>query len=130
MIRRIVSILLYCVAGLCLGSGSLFAFATPIPGADKTSLVWDFAPWVIVPLGLGVWISPGGRLREIGIVLIASAALVALPMATVFAPGMEQDFPPEARALFAEQAFGWNFLGVLAGIGSLLFLSGRLWEAE
>jgi len=124
VIRRIASILLYCVGGLCLASGSLFAFMAPIPGVGMAGLVWNFAPWVVGPLGLGLILSPGSRLRELGIVLIAAAGLVALPMATMIAPGMEEEFPPEAMAYFSGQAFGWNFLGVMAGFGGLLMLAG------
>ena len=131
--RRFLSIVFYLVAGSLLMTEAVMAFATLEPGLGKLTMLAMIAPFALIPLVLGALVSPGARLREIGIVLLASMAVAAftvgMTLYVTLMPDTRRFMPPEALDRFGDYAAGAANLIALSGLGLLFFLRGRRSEA-
>lgn len=130
MLRRIVSIILYLIAGLFLTGEALVAFVRAEPDASKAQMLAFMAPFVLVPLALGAWASPGGRLRELGIVLIAAAGWSILTILCFFYLAVRPDtrdlLPADTMEVFGDRLAGGLNLAAILAIGLALFFSSRV----
>lgn len=130
MFRRIISILLYAIAGLFLTSEALVAFVRAEPDASKAQMLAFMAPFFLVPLALGAWASPGARLRELGIVLIAAAGWSILSILCLFYVAVRPDtrdlLPADTMEVFGDRLAGALNLAAILAIGLALVFSNRL----
>jgi hypothetical protein len=134
--RRILSILLYVVAGLFLISWGVISFVDE-PGVSKSALMAGPAPWALIPLAIGLAISPGNRLLDAGIVLLASGVWAGIAAAIVFQamamPESRAMLPPEqlkTLELFNDAGFGSAFTLAMTGLGLALLLIGLRRRAD
>lgn len=131
--RRLLSVLLYIVAGLFLMGWCVMAFVRLDPGESKAEMFAVMAAFALVPLALGAWASPGARLREVGIVLLAASAWggfsVGTILYTLLMPDTRKSLPPEtldSLAMFSDHVTGAAFLALsLAGSMALIRYGGR-----
>jgi hypothetical protein len=127
MARRVISILCYVVAGLFLASEGVLAFLRD-DAADKVGVLLLSAGLAAVPLGIGVALSPGRRMREAGIVLMAGAGWVVLSALNFVYLGAREDMrailPPELFDMFSDYAVGGINFAIMAGLGFFLFRKG------
>ena len=128
MIRRIISIILYVVGGLFLTSEAMIAFARTQPDTSKAEMLAFMAPFFLVPLALGALASPGARLRELGIVLMAAAGWSTVSILcvayVVMMPDTRDLFPADTLEVFGDHAFGAFNLAAMAALGFALFRFG------
>ena len=131
MVRRALSIILYVLGGLCLLGEGTTAFIRIEPDLPNGKLVMMavMAPFYLIPLGLGVLASPGARLRELGIVLMATAGWLTFTAGMVayaaVMPDTRRMLPPNTLDMFGDYAFGAANLVAMAGLGFVLFRYGR-----
>jgi hypothetical protein len=128
--RRIVSILLYIAAGLFLISWGVISFVDE-PGVSKSATMAAAAPWALIPLAIGLAISPGNRLRDAGIVLLFSGIWAGIAAAMVFQamamPESRAMLPPDqlrTLEMFSDVAFGSAFTLAMTGLGLALLVIG------
>ena len=130
MIRRILSIILYVIGGLFLTSEAMVAFVRAEPDASKAEMLAFMAPFFLVPLALGALASPGARLRELGIVLIAAAGWSILTILSFFYVAARPDtrdlLPADTMEVFGDRVAGALNLAAIVAIGLALFFSSRL----
>ena len=98
--RRLMSIILLLVGGFCVGMQVMIGFmAIPADPGGKLAPLVTFTMLAIPFLAIGTWLSPGDRMRELGLTLLIGAAVcVGSFSVTLFLPDEQ---------------------GVVAGIGSL-----------
>ena len=129
MIRRLFSILLYVIAGLFLTTEAMVAFVQAQPDTSKLEMLAFMAPFFLVPLALGALASPGARLREIGIVLIAATGWSLLTILSFIYVATKPDtrdlLPADTIELFGDHLTGALYLAAMAAIGVALLFSGR-----
>lgn len=127
--RRFLSIVFYLIAGMFLMTEAVAAFLRFPPDLGKPTILAVMAPFALIPVGLGALASPGVRLREIGIVLLASMGWAAFSVGMIFyvalMPDTRRFMPPEALDMFGDHAAGAANLIALSGLGVLFFLRGR-----
>jgi hypothetical protein len=125
MVRRVLSILLYLLGGLCLTTEGTMAFIKVGSGQEKAEMLAVTSLFVLVPLGLGVLASPGARLRELGIVLMAAAGWLALTIGMIAymaaMPDTRQFLPPDTFDVFGDHVFGIANFVAMAALGLALF---------
>jgi hypothetical protein len=132
LFRRVVSIFAYVLAGMFLMGWATMSFMGGDDDLQKAFVMAFMAPFSLVPLAIGAIASPGGRVREIGIVLIVAAgwtAFMAVIMAVLL---MDRKFmvtmPPATResfAMFNDIAFGTAFTMAIGAIGFWFVLRKR-----
>jgi hypothetical protein len=127
MARRVISIICYVIAGLFLASEGVLAFLEDSP-SDKAGLLLVSVGLAAIPLGAGVALSPGRRVREAGIVLMAGAGWVVLSALNFVYLSARKDMrdilPPELFEMFDDYAVGGLNFAVMAGLGIYLFRRG------
>jgi hypothetical protein len=127
MPRRVISIFCYVVAGLFLASEGILAFLEDDAG-DKIGALLLASGLAAVPLGIGIAITPGRRMREAGIVLMAGAGWVVLSALNFVYLGARQDMrtvlPPHLFGMFDDYWVGAINFAVMAGLGIYLFRRG------
>jgi hypothetical protein len=130
MFRRILSILLYVIAGLFLIGEAMVAFVQAQPDTSKAAMLAFMAPFFLVPLALGALASPGARLRELGIVLMAAAAWLIPTILCFFYVAVRPDtrdlLPADTMEVFGDRVAGALNLAAIVAIGLALFFSSRL----
>ena len=143
MIRRVLSVVLYIIAGFFLYMVSLMAFidgaAIGASGAAMGAEDAAFAKWLpiiifavpaILTLVVGLAIM-GFRdwKRDAGIVLLSAAGfttfLVCMFVTMLMKEDVRQMMPPDALRLFSDYITGAAVLVVLALAGALLVMTGR-----
>ena len=128
MARRVISIICYVVAGLFLASEGVLAFLDD-EGTDKVGMLLLASALAAVPLGIGVALSPGRRVRESGIVLMAGAGWVVLSALNFVYLSARKDMsavlPSELFGMFDDYLVGAANFAIMAGLGIFLFLRGR-----
>jgi hypothetical protein len=120
--RRIASILLLVWACICLVCVLGFAFID-----DNTMKPWImalFAVLALVPLGLGVAVTPGERWQEAGAVLITAAVTTALLAVTFVLLAQDSKFmalmPPGSEKWLEDMddlATGFGLIALTGGLG-------------
>lgn len=129
MFRRVLSIVFYALAGMFLMSQAAIAFATSPPDMSRGMMLGVMVPFVLVPLGIGLLLSPGRRMFEAGVVVLVAVgwvAAVALTMAYILImPDSRALMPPEIVGMFQGYVFGTVHLAALGAVGLLLILYGR-----
>jgi hypothetical protein len=125
IIRRLISILFYLLAGMFLLSTALIAFVEGQGDLPKAATMGFLGGFALVPLGLGALISPGRRGREIGIVLLVVAGWTTFTGVSMAVMLMDPKFvammPPESRhsfEMFNDFWFGTAFT-VLMGVAGV-----------
>ena len=130
LIRRIFSIILYVIGGLFLTGEALVAFVRAQPDTSKLEMLAFMAPFFLVPLALGALASPGARLRELGIVLLAAAGWSILSILSFFYVAVKPDtrdlLPADTMEVFGDRLGGVLNLAAIVAIGLVLFFSSRL----
>ncbi|HEY5724302.1 MAG TPA: hypothetical protein VIT45_18475 [Allosphingosinicella sp.] len=128
MARRVLSILCYVVAGLFLATEGVLAFLDD-QGTDKAGALLLSSAFAAVPLGVGLALSPGRRIREAGMVLMAGSGWVVLSALNFLylsaREDMRSNLPAELFGMFDSYAVGGINFAVMAGLGIFLFLRGR-----
>lgn len=128
MARRVISIICYVIAGLFLATEGVLAFLDD-EGTDKAGALLLSSAFAAVPLGIGVALSPGRRMRESGIVLMGGAGWVVLSALNFVYLSARKDMrsvlPPELLGMFDSYAVGGFNFAAMAGLGIFLFLRGR-----
>ncbi len=129
--RQLAAIFCYLVAGLFLIGFGVMAFVAPQPDAGALGPMGVMALFALAPLLIGALISPGSRIREIGIVLLVSGVFVGLGTAmmalVLFSSGFRALLPPEAEkdlAVFASPYFGIAFTIAMIVGGFIMLLRG------
>ena len=129
--RRVFSICCFAVAGFLLSCTCLMAFVGS-PGNLAKGLVLSFQLLpALIFLSIGQVLSPERRwTREVGIVLIASAAsgaLLALTVKLMFMdPKFQESVPPEKLAFFSDYVTGILWIMLMAAVGGvLLFMASK-----
>src|SRR5262249_19175852 len=137
MIRKVLSIVLYVVAGFFLYIVSLVAFidgaALGVDGAGsgaKWLPVVIFTVPAILALGAGLAIARfQDWMRDTGIVLLCAAGFTTFLILTFASLLMNEDYrrmmPPEALTVFGDYITGSAVIAALAVAGVLLVLTGR-----
>lgn len=136
--RRIASNCCYIAAGMFLGGMSIIAFMkfpefeterlSSLPG--KWFMLGIISVLPLVCLIVGQAISDGfSRRRELGIVLLASAAVGLLMFLTVTVVTRDSDWqdslPADKRSQPNDYWNGFSWLGLLGGVGALSLYAGR-----
>ena len=125
MPRRGISIVCYVFAGLLLATEGVLAF---MDDGDKIGALLLSSVLAAVPLGIGLALTPGRRIREAGIVLMAGAGWVALSALNFLYLSMREDMrdflPRRLFAMFDDYALGGINFALMAGLGLVLFLRG------
>jgi ABC-type transport system involved in cytochrome c biogenesis permease subunit len=131
-LRRAISIVFYLFAGAFLMTWACMSFVGSEPDLPKAGVMAFFAPFSLVPLALGLLISPGRRSREAGIVLIVAAGWVALAAVTLVITMADAELmatmPPETRlsfGMFSDPAFGAAFTVAMGAVGVWLVRRGN-----
>jgi hypothetical protein len=127
--RRLASALLYGAGGLALASEGAVPFLGDEYRSDRAEVVAVLGPFVLIPLGVASWVSPGHRLREFGLVLLVAAGFVALSMGILaycmIVPGTQHHFPLETSAIFSGYRFGLANPATVAAAGWLMLYNSR-----
>lgn len=129
--RQLLAITLYLFAGLFLIAWGAAFFMIGRPGDSQAGAVAVLGLLALGPLLIGALISPGSRIREIGIVLLVSGVFLGLGAAMValvlLSPGFRAMLPPDAAkdlTLFPSPVVGIAFtLAMIAG-GFTMLLRG------
>jgi hypothetical protein len=124
--RRLMSIILFLVGGFCVGMQVMIGFMAipPDPGGKLPPLV-TFTALAVPFLAIATWLSPGDRMRELGLtVLIGAAVCVGSFSITIFTPN-EQGVVPGMGSLtpYVDTGQGLANLAVIAILGFLLYFS-------
>lgn len=128
--RQLLAITLYLFAGFFLIAWGA-AFFVGQPGDSQAGAVAVMGLLALGPLLIGALISPGSRIREIGIVLLVSGVFLGLGAAMIslvlLSTGFRALLPPDAAkdlTLFASPVLGIAFtLAMIAG-GFTMLLRG------
>jgi len=127
MARRVISIICYVIAGLFLASEGVLAFLED-DASDKAGMLLLASAMAAVPLGIGLALSPGRRMREAGIVLMAGAGWVVLSALNFVYLAARKDMravlPPELFDMFDDYTVGAINFAIMAGLGIFLFRRG------
>lgn len=129
--RQLLAITLYLFAGLFLIAWGAAFFMVGQPGDSQAGAVAVLGLLALGPLLIGALISPGSRIREIGIVLLVSGVFLGLGAAmmalVLLSPAFRAMLPPDAAkdlTLFPSPVFGIAFtLAMIAG-GFTMLLRG------
>ena len=132
MARRILSVVLFVIAGWILASGLMVAWMSFGQGLGiRLGVAGVMAAFSLPFLLLGTWASPGQRLPELGLTLMIAAgvgaALGLMMMLFMNDPSFVRLMPPNpklAALKFAPISGGMVALA-LGGIGWVLFSRGK-----
>jgi len=129
--RQLAAIFCYLLAGLFLIGFGVMTFIPVPPDAGTLGPMGVMALFALAPLLIGALISPGSRIREIGIVLLVSGVFVGLGAAmmalVIFSPGFRALMPPDAEkdlAVFGSPYFGIAFTIAMIVAGFMMLLRG------
>ncbi len=119
MFRRVLSIIVYVIAGHVFGSVGMVAFISiPADGMFKLFLLGLFLFFAVLSLVIGLLISPSRKKkREAGIVLFASAVEIVFIILSIIFVILE---PNKPEGLDLEPLFMFN--DYVCGIGTLLII--------
>jgi len=124
--RRLISIILLLVGGFCVGMQVMIGFMAipPDPDGSLPPLV-TFTALPIPFLAIGTWLSPGDRMRELGLtVLIGAAVYVGSFSISLFTPDEAGVVPGmESLTPYVDRAQGLANLSVIAILGLLLYFN-------
>jgi hypothetical protein len=97
--RQLIAVFFYLLAGFLLLCVGMVAFL-PAPDASWGGVMAVMSVMALGPLLIAAWVSPGARVREVGMVLLVAGVLIALGavmVAAVFlSPGFRDLLPPDA----------------------------------
>lgn len=129
--RQLAAIFFYLLAGLFLICLGVVAFIPVQPDESIAGPMAMMALFAVAPLLIGALISPGSRIREIGIVLLVSGILVGLCAAMIalvlLSPEFRAMLPPDAEkdmSVFASPVVGIAFTVAMIAAGFVMLLRG------
>ena len=136
-LRRVISIIMYLVAGMFLMTWAAMSFVASEPDLSKEAMMGVMAIFALLPLAVGAALSPGRRGREVGIVLLVAAGWAAFTAAALGMVMMDSWFmammPPETQqsfTMFNDVAFGSAVTLVMAAVGLWLVRRGAAISAN
>jgi hypothetical protein len=126
--RRATSILFFALGGFMLLGETMLAFVGGELAEHRLAMVGIFGGLALVPLLLGVWASPGRRVRELGLAILLAAGWSAFTIGTmaymIVMPDTRHLFPPDLLGNFDGYGFGVLNLAVVGLLGWWLFRRG------
>ncbi len=128
MIRRVLSIIFYVIAGHVFGSAGIVAFISiPADGMIKLFLLGLFLFFAVLSLVIGLLISPSRKKkREAGIVLFASSVEITIVILgilfVILEPNKPEGLDMEPLYMFKDYVSGIGTLLIFIISGVLLFV--------
>lgn len=123
--RRFVSVVFFVLGGWMLMGQTLAAFLDIEPGLlDNFLMIAVFAILVLPPLLIGAWVSPGERLRELGLTMLISIGFALFGVLSFLLllvdPTLNAAMPPMPDISYAP-VLGTTNLLLLTGVGWWLY---------
>ncbi len=100
-IRRAASVIGYLIGGMYLAAWTMLSFVSFGPLDFKIEFMGYMAGFWIVPLAVSAIVTPGSRLREFGLVLLAASVSAGILAFVVTVTSSDAEFlamVPEAKA--------------------------------
>lgn len=115
--RRGCSVILFVVGGWILASVGILGLIPPDDGISPGVVAAIFACFSLPFLLIGVWMSPGRRMAELGMTLMIAAAVALFVLITMAAVSMDEAF----QRLMPEPMPEFDLTSPVA-IGSILLI--------